>query len=238
MNDLALIAAAAGLVLRWLTARRMESRLRLAVQNYEGRVAWVGAYQERMFREVLTSNPSALHPLEIPANGVKLYAAVGRYKGSPAVKLLKELKAGGVHGGRRAAMVGSIAQTMINALDILRPDITTITSAPSTPTNQAGRGYDYMAEIAQAVANAYGVPYSRLLEKKAGALSQVAVRSRAARLESVKQSIRARGSLSPLRVLVIDDVSTTGATIEACADALRNAGAADVMGLCLASDRR
>lgn len=235
---LALVAAACGLGLRWWHGRTSESRLQRMAAYYESRWAWLGAYQERMFQEVMTATPTANHPLLIPTDGLTVYAAVGRYHGSPAVKLLKELKAGGVIGARRRLIVSTIAQHMINALDVIRPDVNVITSAPSTPANQARRGYDYMQEIAQAVAEAYNVGYVKLLDKRPGALSQVAVRNRAARLENVKRSIVARGQISPLRVLVIDDVSTTGATLEACANALRNAGAADVVAMVLASDRR
>jgi ComF family protein len=57
------------------------------------------------------------------------------------------------------------------------------------------------------------------------------------RLSNVKQAFSVHGSrLSQEKVLLIDDVSTSGATLEACAAVLKTAGAASVWGLTLARD--
>jgi predicted amidophosphoribosyltransferase len=58
----------------------------------------------------------------------------------------------------------------------------------------------------------------------------------AARLENVKDAFAfsSKSSLQGLTILLVDDVFTTGATMNACAAALKSAGAARVIGLALA----
>lgn len=58
------------------------------------------------------------------------------------------------------------------------------------------------------------------------------------RLENVKDAFEWRGpALSGEAILVIDDVATTGATLDACANALRKAGSGPVTGLSVARVR-
>ena len=56
------------------------------------------------------------------------------------------------------------------------------------------------------------------------------------RLENVATAfvVRDAKKISSKRILLVDDVRTTGATLRACASALRNAGAARVYDIALA----
>jgi predicted amidophosphoribosyltransferase len=83
------------------------------------------------------------------------------------------------------------------------------------------RGFDPAAEISEALAELTGVPLRPCLVRSGGG-RQVG-RRRAQRIGHPPQ-IYPRGEV-PRSVLLVDDVLTTGATLSACARALRGAGA-------------
>lgn len=92
------------------------------------------------------------------------------------------------------------------------------------PTRQAlaRRGFDHGASIALPVADRVGCPGLALLARpRAGDQRTM---DRAGRLASAAGSFRAAECV-PSRVLVVDDVMTTGATLDAAASALLAAGA-------------
>ena len=67
--------------------------------------------------------------------------------------------------------------------------------------------------------------------------SQARTGSAEERKANVSDAFRCRdGQLAGKRVLLIDDVSTTGATLDACARALREGGAASVWALTFAHE--
>ena len=75
----------------------------------------------------------------------------------------------------------------------------------------------------------------RLLERTGGA--QQKSLDFAQRRENLRGMIRlapGANALLPARVLLLDDVFTTGATLDACARALREGGCRSVLGLTLA----
>lgn len=101
------------------------------------------------------------------------------------------------------------------------------------------RRYNQSAVLAQRLARMAGKPFEPLLLMRTRATpSQGEMPSAKARARNVsgafKVSAKAKGRLGGRTVLLIDDVLTTGATIEACARALKRAGAEKVLVLTIA----
>jgi predicted amidophosphoribosyltransferase len=109
----------------------------------------------------------------------------------------------------------------------------TIVAVPPSPLRWRWRGFDPAEEIAIALAEILGLPLARPLRRLPGP-RQVG-RDRAERIDDPPR-VRARGR-APSRVLLVDDVRTTGATLSACARELRSAGAERVVALTFAASR-
>jgi predicted amidophosphoribosyltransferase len=105
-----------------------------------------------------------------------------------------------------------------------------IVPVPAAPLRSLARGFDPAGELAAALAERLDLPLQPCLARKGGR-RQVGKR-RAQRIGHPPR-IHAR-SESPRSVLLIDDVLTTGATLSACARALRDAGAVRVVAITFA----
>lgn len=100
----------------------------------------------------------------------------------------------------------------------------TVVAAPPAPFRHRRRGFDPAELIADEVAAGLGLARAAALRRSNGP-RQVG-RPRSERLRSPPR-VRATRPAPP-RVLLIDDVLTTGATLAACSSALRAAGSTDV----------
>jgi ComF family protein len=94
---------------------------------------------------------------------------------------------------------------------------------PTHARRRRARGFDHADHLAHALADRTGLDVARCLIRS-GAPSRQAGSSRAARRAPGRIEVRVRGDPPPSAVLV-DDVHTTGATLEACGRVLRRAGA-------------
>jgi predicted amidophosphoribosyltransferase len=106
-----------------------------------------------------------------------------------------------------------------------------IVPVPAAPLRRRRRGFDSAEAIAAALARRTGLPLTPCLSRSHGR-RQVG-RHRAERLADPP---RVRSvSPPPERAVLIDDVTTTGATLAACANALRAAGTVRVAAVTLAA---
>jgi ComF family protein len=125
--------------------------------------------------------------------------------------------------GRRD--VGPALAAAIRALGPA-PRVETVTWVPLARRRLAERGFDQARTLAGPVARGFGLPLERLLRRTEAGGPQ-AQRSGLERRAVMPGAFRAVGR-PPERVLLVDDVLTTGATAAACAQALMASGAREV----------
>lgn len=134
--------------------------------------------------------------------------------------------------GAVAELADQLVQSIID--DPESPQYEIVTWAPTSSVRQRQRGYDQSELLARAVATRLGIKCRRLLYRDRSAPQTG--RNREQRLHG--PIFRARPMRRPYRVLVIDDVVTTGSTLRAAAHALDLAGAKEVCLLAVAATPR
>ncbi len=103
------------------------------------------------------------------------------------------------------------------AVDALLP-------VPLHPGRLRERGFNQALELARPLARGRGVPLRPDLLQRVRATPAQTTLDGAARRRNLREAFVAPGPV-PVRVLLVDDVMTTGTTLAACADALKRAGA-------------
>jgi ComF family protein len=151
---------------------------------------------------------------------VRVWAPVA-YSG-PARDLVRALKFRGAVGVADAIA----AQIAANAPPEWLEGVTLV-PVPLHPRRLRSRGYNQAAAIADALARRAGLQVSDCLVRSGPARTQVG-RHRAERRAGPAGSIEVRRADVPARVLLVDDVVTTGATLAACRAALVAAGSVQV----------
>ena len=139
------------------------------------------------------------------------------------------------HGGRTEGLRSFAAQMRRAGRDILG-GADMLIPVPLHPTRLVRRRYNQATLLARALSKITPVPFAPDVLMRVKRTQSQGYHNARSRIENVRGAFAVRGktNINGAHIILIDDVLTTGATLESCARSLKRAGAARVDGLCLA----
>jgi ComF family protein len=176
-------------------------------------------------------------PSIVVGDAMVLATAAFAHRGT-AQRILRRLKYGG---GRRLA--GPMAELALPALKRLLavsgPAV--VVPVPLHRSRQRDRGYNQAELLARELARRAGLPLWPAIVRRRATQRQHSL-NRATRLRNLRQAMELSAVAPPgapgtaLTVVLVDDILTTGATLEACAFILRAGGVPAVYGFAVARE--
>jgi ComF family protein len=151
----------------------------------------------------------------------------------PMRQALQRLKYGGA--ARLAnPMANAAAPALLNLLTVSGP--AELVPVPVHPVRLRQRGYNQAMLLARALGGEARLPVADVLLRRRATTRQHGL-TRAARLHNLRGAFAVRaGRRLPRSVILVDDILTTSATLEACAAVLRSAGVTSVYGFAIARE--
>jgi ComF family protein len=154
-------------------------------------------------------------------------------KGSKVQELLHSLKYN--NHPEIAVKIGKVmAHELVNegfekAFDIIVP-------VPLHPSRRRMRGYNQSEELAKGLSEILKIPYTEKFVSRRVKTQTQTKKNKLNRWQNMRDvfEMKDHGEVKGKRVLLVDDVVTTGATLEACANPLLEAGCAELSVACMA----
>lgn len=136
-----------------------------------------------------------------------------------------------------SALAEPMAQSMTQALLGWSPPVEAVVPVPLSPGRKRRRGYNQSELLARAVARATGLRLeTKAILRRRDTPPQARQQDERSRRQNVREAFRPGRARLSGGVLLVDDVVTTGATLDACARALLAAGASRVFALTYARE--
>jgi ComF family protein len=112
-----------------------------------------------------------------------------------------------------------------------------IVPVPLHPSKRRKRGYNQSEEFGKGLSEILEIPCTEKFLKRVKATSTQTKKSKLNRWENVSDvfEVREHQELQGKRILLVDDVVTTGATLEACGEKLLKAGSGEISIACIAA---
>ncbi len=137
-----------------------------------------------------------------------------------------------------APLFASMMQSYISSYGSLASEFDCIAPVPLHPSRMRERGYNQSELIARHVARANGVELRPDMLVRTRATKRQSELRGTQRAMNVKDAFACTGMAENKRILLFDDICTTGATLRFCADALAARGAKKICALTLAIHAR
>jgi len=149
----------------------------------------------------------------------------------PIRSLIKKMKYGSVGG------IGKVLGKMLWQTTYF-PPVNLITAIPLHPDRKNKRGFNQAEIIAKELARLSDTPYGETLTRTINNKNQASIKDKEERLRNLENIFQIapkyKTKTLPSKILIIDDVTTTGATLNECAKVLKKHGVKEVIGLVIA----
>jgi ComF family protein len=130
---------------------------------------------------------------------------------------------------RSGVAVGALLADLLNAAIDAAPEVDLVTVIPLSPARLAERGFNQALEIARPLAKGRGIALRADLGVRVRHTGAQAALPFAERRKNVRGAFACMEDLSGIRIAVVDDVMTTGATLDEFARTLKKRGATRVV---------
>lgn len=122
--------------------------------------------------------------------------------------------------------LGTLLAAAVRAGGGRRPDL--VVPVPLHPTRLRERGYNQSLQLGRQAAKQLAAPVAPALLRRVKATTAQQGLDAATRRDNLRDAFAATARVTGRHILLVDDVMTTGATVRACAEVLRKAGATSV----------
>lgn len=191
--------------------------------------------------ETLVLGPEPRYERVRPITGPALLAWSAYAYAGPARSLVHAFK---YRGG--AALATRLSQLIADRAPARLWQAVALVPVPAHPRHASGRGYNQSALLATRLGDLLDLPVCDLLERRSGQAPQAGA-TRADRLALPQEAFglaipvtsdRLNSAQFPTNVLLVDDVRTTGVTLEVCASLLSGLFHGEIRAVTFASARR